>query len=202
LSAPVNSVSLRNLRGESGAYERCKRKPAARIYNPYCVFSVRCFRLPRLIEELARCAAMQRRSALVRQLAKADLLVLDAFGLTPLSDETVRDLLEILDDRYDRRSAVITSQIPIDNGTPISVIAPSPMQSSIDSCTTATGSYSRASRCAGTKPPEANRSTRPRQKTFDPKPGLIDSPLSASSPARHHAESGSGIHPSELGNST
>jgi DNA replication protein DnaC len=77
-------------------------------------FSVRCFRLPRLIEELARYAAMQKRSALFRQLAKADLLVLDDFGLAPLSDETVRDLLEILDDRYDRRSTLITSQLPID----------------------------------------------------------------------------------------
>jgi len=77
-------------------------------------FSVRCFRLPRLVEELARYGAMQRRSVLFRQLAKADLLVLDDFGLTPLSDETVRDLLEILDDRYDRRSTLITSQLPID----------------------------------------------------------------------------------------
>ncbi|HMI38109.1 MAG TPA: IS21-like element helper ATPase IstB [Steroidobacteraceae bacterium] len=77
-------------------------------------FAVRCFRLPRLIEELARYAAMQKRSALFRQLAKADLLVLDDFGLAPLADETVRDLLEILDDRYDRRSTLITSQLPID----------------------------------------------------------------------------------------
>jgi DNA replication protein DnaC len=77
-------------------------------------FSVRCFRLPRLVEELARYAAMQRRSAFFRALAKADLLVLDDFGLAPLADETVRDLLEILDDRYDRRSTLITSQLPID----------------------------------------------------------------------------------------
>jgi DNA replication protein DnaC len=77
-------------------------------------FSVRCFRLPRLIEEIARHAAMQKRSALYRQLAKADLLVIDDFGLAPLSDETVRDLLEILDDRYDRRSTLITSQLPVD----------------------------------------------------------------------------------------
>jgi DNA replication protein DnaC len=77
-------------------------------------FSVRCFRLPRLVEELARYGAMQRRSAFFRQLAKADLLLLDDFGLTPLSGETVRDLLEILDDRYDRRSTLITSQLPID----------------------------------------------------------------------------------------
>ena len=76
--------------------------------------SVRCFRLPRLIEELARYAAMQKRSALYRQIAKADLLVIDDFGLAPLSDETVRDLLEILDDRYDKKSTLITSQLPID----------------------------------------------------------------------------------------
>jgi DNA replication protein DnaC len=77
-------------------------------------FVVRCFRLPRLVEELARYGAMQKRSALFRQLAKADLLVLDDFGLTPLADDTVRDLLEILDDRYDRRSTLITSQLPLD----------------------------------------------------------------------------------------
>jgi DNA replication protein DnaC len=77
-------------------------------------FSVRCFRLPRLIEELARYKAMQKRSALYRQLAKADLLLIDDFGLAPLGDETVRDLLEILDDRYDRRSTLMTSQLPVD----------------------------------------------------------------------------------------
>lgn len=77
-------------------------------------FSVRCFRLPRLVEELARYAAMQKRSALYRQLARADLIVIDDFGLTPLADESVRDLLEILDDRYDRKSTLITSQLPVD----------------------------------------------------------------------------------------
>jgi DNA replication protein DnaC len=77
-------------------------------------FSVRCYRLPRLVEELARYAAMQKRSALYRQLAKADLIVIDDFGLTPIADDTVRDLLEILDDRYDRKSTLITSQLPVD----------------------------------------------------------------------------------------
>jgi DNA replication protein DnaC len=48
------------------------------------------------------------------ELAKADLLVLDDFGLAPLCDETVRDLLEILDDQYDRRSTLITSQLPVE----------------------------------------------------------------------------------------
>ena len=77
-------------------------------------FSARCFRLPRLIEEIARYALLQKRSALYRQLAKVDLLVIDDFGLTPLADDTVRDLLEILDDRYDRKSTLITSQLPVD----------------------------------------------------------------------------------------
>lgn len=77
-------------------------------------FSVRCFRLPRLIEELARYAAMQKRSAFYRQLARADLIVIDDFGIAPLADESVRDLLEILDDRYNRRSTLITSQLPVD----------------------------------------------------------------------------------------
>ncbi len=40
--------------------------------------------------------------------------MIDDFGLTPLADETVRDLLEILDNRYDRRSTLITSQLPVD----------------------------------------------------------------------------------------
>ena len=57
---------------------------------------------------------MQKRSALFKQLARADLLVLDDFGLAPLSDQTVRDLLAILDDRYDRASTLITSQLPLD----------------------------------------------------------------------------------------
>ena len=77
-------------------------------------FSVRCFRLPRLVEELARYSALHKRSALLRQLAKAELIVIDDFGIAPLVDETVRDLLEILDDRYDRRSTLITSQLPVD----------------------------------------------------------------------------------------
>jgi DNA replication protein DnaC len=77
-------------------------------------YSVRCFRLPRLTEELARHNAQQKRSVFLRQLAKADLLLIDDFGLTPLTDQTKRDLLEIVDDRYDKKSTIITSQLPVD----------------------------------------------------------------------------------------
>ncbi len=77
-------------------------------------YSVRFFRLPRLVDELTRAHSMHNRSGLLKQLAKAELLVLDDFGLMPLSEQTRRDLLEILDDRYDRRSTIVTSQLPVD----------------------------------------------------------------------------------------
>jgi DNA replication protein DnaC len=76
--------------------------------------SVRCLRIPRLVDELTRAHAMQNRSSFLKQLAKADLIVLDDFGIVPMADQIKRDLLEILDDRYDRRSTVITSQLPVD----------------------------------------------------------------------------------------
>src|SRR6267154_2707462 len=77
-------------------------------------YSVRSFRLPRLVEELSRHHAQATRSAFLKQLAKVDLLYIDDFGLAPLSDQTKRDLLEILEDRYDKKSTLITSQLPVD----------------------------------------------------------------------------------------
>jgi DNA replication protein DnaC len=76
--------------------------------------SVRYFRLPRLTEELVRAGAQQKKSAFFRNLAKVDLLVLDDFGLAPMGDEIKRDLLEIVDDRFDKSSTLITSQLPVD----------------------------------------------------------------------------------------
>ena len=76
-------------------------------------YHVRCFRLPRLIDELARAHAFQRRATFLRSLAKADLLLIDDFAITPLTDQAKRDLLEILDDRYDRSATIITSQLEV-----------------------------------------------------------------------------------------
>jgi DNA replication protein DnaC len=43
------------------------------------------------------------------------LLILDDFGLSPLTDEQRRDLLEILDDRHGTRATLVTSQLPFDH---------------------------------------------------------------------------------------
>jgi DNA replication protein DnaC len=76
--------------------------------------SARYLRLSRLVEELIRADALKRKGALFKHLAKFQILILDDFGLTPLADASKRDLLEIIDDRFERGSTVITSQLPVD----------------------------------------------------------------------------------------
>ena len=66
-------------------------------------------------------------------------LILDDWGLTPLTAEQRRDLLEIIDDRHGRASTMVTSQLPIDNWHAISAIPRSPTRSSIVSFTAHTG---------------------------------------------------------------
>jgi DNA replication protein DnaC len=50
----------------------------------------------------------------MRSLNGAQLLILDDWGLGPLDGGARRDLYEILEERYDRRSTILTSQVPID----------------------------------------------------------------------------------------
>lgn len=71
-------------------------------------------RLPRLLEDLALARADGRYPRLLKSLARVELLVLDDWGLAPLAAEQRRDLLEIVDDRHDRASTLITSQLPVD----------------------------------------------------------------------------------------
>jgi DNA replication protein DnaC len=70
-------------------------------------------RLPRLFEELTVSRGDGRYAKLMASLAKVDVLILDDWGLALLDDERRRDLLEILDERYQTRSTVITSQLPV-----------------------------------------------------------------------------------------
>lgn len=70
-------------------------------------------RLPRLLQELDTGRADGRYAKIMRQLAKVDVLVLDDWGLPTLTDLQRRDILELLDDRYNLRATIITSQLPI-----------------------------------------------------------------------------------------
>ena len=70
-------------------------------------------RLPRLFEELRLAKADGRYGKLMLGYAKTDLLVLDDWGLTPMTDPQRRDLLELMEDRYGQKSTIITSQLPV-----------------------------------------------------------------------------------------
>jgi DNA replication protein DnaC len=69
-------------------------------------------RVPRLLEELALARAAGEYSSLLGKLSRIDVLVLDDFLLNPMTDVERRDLLEVIEDRYDRTSTVITTQVP------------------------------------------------------------------------------------------
>jgi DNA replication protein DnaC len=76
--------------------------------------SVLYHRVPKLFEELALARGDGRHPRILRNLGRADLLILDDWGLEPLDAAARHDLLEILEERYGRRSTVITSQLPVD----------------------------------------------------------------------------------------
>lgn len=72
-------------------------------------------RVPRLFQELAIAKGDGRYAKLLASYAKTQLLLLDDWGTASLTDEQRRDLFEVIEDRYDRRSTLITSQVPINN---------------------------------------------------------------------------------------
>lgn len=72
-------------------------------------------RVPRLFQELAIAKGDGRYAKLLASYAKTQLLLLDDWGTTSLTEEQRRDLFEVIEDRYDRRSTLITSQVPITN---------------------------------------------------------------------------------------
>ncbi len=70
-------------------------------------------RLPTLMQDLDLSRHDGRYKKVMRSVAKAELLVLDDLGIAPMSAEQLRDLLEIIDERYHKGSTLITSQLPV-----------------------------------------------------------------------------------------
>ena len=75
--------------------------------------SVLYLRLARLLQDLALARGDGRYAKRLAQIARVELLVLDDWGLAQFNAEARRDLLEILEDRYDRRATLATSQLPV-----------------------------------------------------------------------------------------
>jgi DNA replication protein DnaC len=70
-------------------------------------------RMPRLFEDLATARLDGRFPKLIDKLARVQLLVLDDWGTHSLTDQQRLDLLELFEERYQRRSTIITAQLPV-----------------------------------------------------------------------------------------
>jgi IstB-like ATP binding protein len=111
-------------------------------------FSVLYHRIPRLFTALAPARGDGRYAKLLRTLARVELLILDHWGPEQLNAEQRRDLLEIVEDRYDARSIIITSQLPVERWYEI---IGNPTPSWIASSTTPTESNSPATACESSR---------------------------------------------------
>src|SRR5262249_49711142 len=63
-------------------------------------------RVPRLFDALALARGDGRHARLLKTLSRVDLLILDDWGLAPVTLDQARDLLEIVDDRHGRGSTI------------------------------------------------------------------------------------------------
>ena len=70
--------------------------------------------IPKLFRQLDIAQADGSLTSLLKKLAKVDLLLIDDWGLSPLSADQYRLFLEILDDRQGTGATLLTSQYPLD----------------------------------------------------------------------------------------
>jgi DNA replication protein DnaC len=100
-----------------GATGTGKTYVACALGNASCRQGLRAryFRLGTLLTELAIAKGDGTYPGFMARLAKTELLVLDDYGLAPLSALEARDLLEVIDERVLTRSTVVASQLPLEH---------------------------------------------------------------------------------------
>lgn len=76
-------------------------------------FTVRYLRMPQLFRDLKVAHVDGRYGKLLARYARTDLLALDDWGLSVLTERERRDIYEILEDRTGRRSTLVASQLPV-----------------------------------------------------------------------------------------
>jgi len=77
-------------------------------------FRVRYYRMPRLLADSLTAKQRGTWFAWMRALQRLDLLLLDDWGLYPITLDESRDLLELIDSRYEQRATAIASQLPVE----------------------------------------------------------------------------------------
>jgi DNA replication protein DnaC len=68
--------------------------------------------MPKLADQLIMSMADASRIKFITKLSRPHILILDDFGIVPMDDMLRIAFLQILEDRYDRKSVIITSQLP------------------------------------------------------------------------------------------
>lgn len=70
-------------------------------------------RAPQLFRDLALARADGSLRALLARWSRIDVLVVDDWAMAPLTESERRDFLEVCEDRYQLRSTILTSQLPV-----------------------------------------------------------------------------------------
>ena len=70
-------------------------------------------RVPRLLQEIAVSRLDGRYAKLIAPITKCEVLILDDLLISPLTREEQRELLEIVEERYDCKATIVTSQLPV-----------------------------------------------------------------------------------------
>ena len=78
-------------------------------------YSALYFRLPRFLQDLTLSKGDGRYTVLLKSIARADLIVLDDWGLKGFSVDQQHDLLEVFEDRHGLRYTLITTQLSTDH---------------------------------------------------------------------------------------
>ena len=81
-------------------------------------YTVLYMRAPRLFESLQQARGDGSHLKALARLSRVQLLIIDDFLLTPLADWEQRDLLEVIEDRYQLGATVIASQCPMGDWHP------------------------------------------------------------------------------------
>lgn len=78
-------------------------------------YSVRYFRVSKLMEKLQIARGDGTYFKTLSSIKRAKLLILDDWGLKPLSSSDCNELLELFEDRFNTGSTIISSQLPLEH---------------------------------------------------------------------------------------
>ena len=105
------NVIITGLTGCGKSYAACALGNAACRQG----YSVRYYRISKLLSDLIVARADGTHSKLFSSICKVKLLILDDWGLVPCAQAETREILDIIEERYNVSSSIIVSQVPVDH---------------------------------------------------------------------------------------